>query len=336
LSGIVDRPILLENGRKRTIGNLPENYRNRKRNYLNYIASEKQTKTRGYVDRVLKVWMVGLIMSLIFSAPAAAVTREQAHSLPVGELAALILGESGALVIDVERPRWTIGAPFGVSPEEAAKGLPPVNWLRFYFRASAVSTISGTDGLCSAQSVDLAIDPSGKATLMSVNIIYGLARPLSRPNLQAFDYRTADETLDALCKALPTTRQFFFAPGVLDPGAVAYALSQVHAAMVSGGASWLTASCVELDRNECAEPASVQAMAEAADLSRVGQIDPAQCPRPETAKRSRDEHTSDRCFSVHLQTHGCSSSDNIELRLTGENEKMSIRKATFSRDRIVC
>lgn len=334
--GIADCPVLLENGRKRTIGKLLEVCRNWGRNYLNYISPEKQANTRRYVDRALKAWMAALLVSLIFSAPAAAVTREQAHSLPVSELAALVLGESGALVIDVERPHWTIGAPFGVSPEEAAKGLPPVNWLRFYFRASGVPTILGTDGLCMAQSVDVTIDPSGKPTSISVNTIYGLARPLSRPNLQAFDYRTADETLDALCKALPTTRQFFFASGVLDPGSVAYALSQVHAAMVSGGASWLTASCVELVQNECAEPASLQAMAEAADLSRVGQIDPAQCPRPEAGKRSRDEQTSDRCFSVHLQTHGCLSSDNIELRLAGENEKMYIRKATFSRDRIVC
>jgi hypothetical protein len=282
--------------------------------------------------------MVSLLASLVFAMPASAVTREQAHSLPVSELAALVLGESGALVIDVERPHWTIGAPFGVSPEEAAKGLPPVNWLRFYFRASAVPTVLGTDGLCMAQSVDVTIDMSGKPTSMSVNTIYGRAKPLSRPNLQSFDYRTADQTLDALCKALPTTRQFFYAVGVVDPGSVAYAVSQVHAAMVRGGAKWLTTSCDSFGggQDDCATSAAVQAIAEAADLSHVGQIDSAQCSRLEGRKTgSRDDQTGDRCFNVHLQTDGCRSTDNIELQLVGGMGQALIRQAIFSRSAIV-
>jgi hypothetical protein len=283
--------------------------------------------------------MVSLLGSLFFAIPASAVTREQAHSLSVSELAALVLGESGALVIDVERPHWTIGAPFGVSPEEAAKGLPPVNWLRFYFRASAVPTILGTDGLCMAQSVDVTIDLTGNPTSMSVNTIYGPAKPLSRPNLQAFDYRTADQTLDALCKALPTTRQFFYAVGVLDPGSVAYAVSQVHAAMVGDGANWLKTSCDAFGsgRNDCATSAAVQAIAEAADLSHVRQIDSAQCSRLEGRKTgSRDDQTGDRCFNVHLQTDGCRSTDNIELQLAGGLGQALIRQAIFSRSAIVC
>ena len=294
---------------------------------------------RERVRHPFTVWVVSLLVSLVFAIPASAVTREQAHSLPVNELAALVLGESGALVIDVERPHWTIGAPFGVSPEEAAKGLPPVNWLRFYFRASAVPTILGTDGLCMAQSVDVTIDPSGKPTSMSVNTIYGPAKPLSRPNLQAFDYRGADQTLDALCKALPTTRQFFYASGVSDAGSVAYALSQVHAAMVGGGAKWLTTYCDAFGsgQNDCANSAAVQAFAEAADLAHIRQIDPAQCKRSGGRKTgSRDDQTSDRCFNVHLHTDGCRSTDNIELQLAGGMGQALIRHATFSRSSIVC
>lgn len=308
-------------------------------NKLDHRLCQKYVMRRKRVLHHLTAWMVSLLVSLVFAIPASAVTREQAHSLPVSELAALVLGESGALVIDVERPHWTIGAPFGVSPEEAAKGLPPVNWLRFYFRASAVPTILGTDGLCMAQSVDVTIDPSGKPTSMSANTIYGLAKPLSRPNLKEFDYRAADQTLDALCKALPTTRQFFYAMGVLDPGSVAYAVSQVHAAMVDGGAKWLNTSCDAFGggQNDCATSAGVQAIAGAADLSHIGQIDPAQC-KPSAGRKtgSRDDQANDRCFNVHLQTDGCRSTDNIELRLTGEPGGAIIRQAFFSRSPIVC
>jgi hypothetical protein len=93
-------------------------------------------------------WIWPTILVLL-AAPASAITPEQAQTLPVAELAKLVLGEAGALVVDVDRPKWHV-CEFGCEPlsQEQLKRAPPLDRLTFYTRPARGWSSERWSGLC--------------------------------------------------------------------------------------------------------------------------------------------------------------------------------------------
>jgi hypothetical protein len=95
-------------------------------------------------------------------APASAITPEQAQTLPVAELAKLVLGEAGALVVDVDRPEWHT-CEFSCAPltEEQLKRPPPLQSLTFYTRPAAGWSSAKWRGLCRVDAIRVSFDGQG-------------------------------------------------------------------------------------------------------------------------------------------------------------------------------
>lgn len=105
------------------------------------------------------------ILALLAAPASAAVTPEQAQTLPVAELARLVLGEAGALVAEVDRPEWPVqgcGPGCPPPPREQPKGWPPLDRLTFYGRPAMAWSSSGWRGLCEVQVITVSFGAGGE------------------------------------------------------------------------------------------------------------------------------------------------------------------------------
>lgn len=118
---------------------------------------------------------------------AGAITADQVRTLPLPELASRVLGESGAIMIDVDRPHSN-----NLSSQS----------LRFYSRATAPFS---QYGLCTASRVSVEFDAKQNISSLSADHRYGVAGDV---------YRSAwtREDFEKLCRGVTSTREFFPAP----------------------------------------------------------------------------------------------------------------------------
>lgn len=108
--------------------------------------------------------------------------------MPVAALAQKLLGESGAQMIDLDRPRFE-------------RILEPI---RFYSRA----TVTGSQfGMCGADWVTVAFDSKGEVETLSAQRRYGIAGDVYR----APGKWTYDES-GRVCASVTSTRTYFPAP----------------------------------------------------------------------------------------------------------------------------
>lgn len=114
-------------------------------------------------------------------------TAEEARTLPVEQLAKRLLGDSGSLMIDLDRPRFE-----GI--------LEPV---RFYSRAE----VTGSQfGICGADWVTVSFDDDGNVDGLSAERRYGVAGDVyPKPGW-------THEQFGKICSAVKSTRDFFPAP----------------------------------------------------------------------------------------------------------------------------
>jgi len=126
-------------------------------------------------------------------AHATPITAQQAQELPVHELSRLALGESGDLIIDVERR----GSEAGELIE-----------LLFFGRA----VVTGSQfGLCGSDWVTLNFDDDGSVESLHAERRFGVEGPIYRKPGEW----TYDES-DSICKAVKSTKTYFPAPGPQD------------------------------------------------------------------------------------------------------------------------
>jgi hypothetical protein len=123
---------------------------------------------------------------------SAELTPLEVKELPFSALAHRALGESGALMLDVERP--------SSNTLSYAK-------LRFFGRARATGA---KFGICRTDWLTLEFDEKGKIQSLETERRYGLEAPIYR---KAGDWTY--DGFDALCASAKTTRQYFPAPSAL-------------------------------------------------------------------------------------------------------------------------
>ena len=125
---------------------------------------------------------------LLPSICVARTTAEQARTMPMEQLAQKLLGESGALMIDLDRPRFE-----GI--------LEPI---RFYSRA----TVTGSQfGMCGADWVTVEFDEKGNVETVSAQRHYGVAGDIYRaPGKWSYDES------GEICASVKSTRNYFPAP----------------------------------------------------------------------------------------------------------------------------
>ncbi|HST35918.1 MAG TPA: hypothetical protein VLK25_04725 [Allosphingosinicella sp.] len=126
-------------------------------------------------------WALGAAL-LASAGQVPAITPEQAQSLPVAELARLVLGESGALFVDVDRPTVPSCGMVCPSLTDAERRVPPL-WLgmTFYQRSSAASWRwpEGWTGLCKTLLVAVSFDNGGRVSGLSQEVRYGVPHGMS-------------------------------------------------------------------------------------------------------------------------------------------------------------
>ena len=128
------------------------------------------------------------VVALLPLPCAARTSAKQARTMPLAQLAQKLLGDSGAVMIDLDRPRF--------------EGI--LESIRFYSHA----TVTGSQfGMCGADWVTVEFDEKGDVETVSAQRRYGLAGDI---------YRTAgkwnyDES-GKICASVKSTRSYFPAP----------------------------------------------------------------------------------------------------------------------------
>ena len=140
------------------------------------------------------------------SSTLAQVTPEDVQEMPLPDLAKLVLGEVGALMIDVDRPswgerNWRIPSSIPWPPKEA----PPVHRLRFFGKG----VVTGSQfGMCGSDWVTVKFDEHGVVEAVEAERRYGVEGNLySRPGSWTY------EESEKICDGVTSTRSYFPAPG---------------------------------------------------------------------------------------------------------------------------
>lgn len=162
----------------------------------------------------MRRWLCLAALAAVFGSPASAVTPEQAQSLPVSELARLVLGEAGALMVDVDRPTWPTTCRMVACPhytEEQRRQPPPLSFgLTFYQRPFAVSDIADRwTGMCGVVIVDVRFDDRGAVAGFDTRVSWGAPHGIERVPAERKDHSTRLAAANEKCRAAGDPRGFF-------------------------------------------------------------------------------------------------------------------------------
>lgn len=126
------------------------------------------------------------IAVLLLPARATALTAKQARTMPIAELARELLGEAGALMVDVDRPRFD-----GILED-----------VRFYGRATDVGP-----GMCGSDWVTVRFGERGKVVGISAQRHYGIIG-----DLYPHPGKVDNDRLPKDCASVRSTKMYFPAP----------------------------------------------------------------------------------------------------------------------------
>jgi hypothetical protein len=130
-----------------------------------------------------------LLAALLPAFCAAAVTADQARTMPLPVLAHRLLGEAGAIMIDVDRPH---SSNLTFEP------------IKFYSHA----IVPGSQfGLCAADRVTVTFDEKQNIESLTSDRRYGVAGNVYRP-AEKWTY----DDFGKLCASVKSTREYFPAP----------------------------------------------------------------------------------------------------------------------------
>lgn len=161
-------------------------------------------------------WALGAAL-LIGARPVPAITPEQARSLPVAELARLVLGEAGALFVDVDRPTVPSCGNFCPPFTDEERRVPPL-WLgmTFYQRPSSVSWRWPQiwTGLCMTMLVAVKFDEGGRLSGLSQEVRYGVPHGMLHHGLEPRDrgvWEARQRDAETACQTNASPRALFVA-----------------------------------------------------------------------------------------------------------------------------
>lgn len=156
------------------------------------------------MQNFFKVLCLALPMLMPLGARAQTSPAE-AQELPLEALAGKLLGDFGALMMDVERPSW--GPRYHRLPESIPwppERPPPLRKLRFYSRAAVARA---WPGLCASDWVTVWFEETGNIERVDVENRFGV-----EGNLYASPASWNNEQSGATCSAVQSTRGYFPAP----------------------------------------------------------------------------------------------------------------------------
>ena len=213
------------------------------------------------------------MIAAIFLTAVPALTAQEAQTLPVREIAQRVLGAAGALVIDVERPRWP--SCVGLCPPQRStpEGPPSVKTLTLYTRASA-TTEAGWLGLCRATAIDVRFDENGAITGLQQSTTVGWLGELTRERTGSATAGASASSIqyaefEARCGALATTRSFVRAFGALDGERALIAVALIHNSMATGGPIRVTCTIDLIGRQPCGTASDLRALADDVTVAKI-------------------------------------------------------------------
>lgn len=271
-------------------------------------------------------WFCPAVLAFI-AAPAQAITPEQAQTLPVAELARIVLGEAGVVAVDVDRPKWlTCEILCPPLTEEQRKQPPPLQLgLTFYTRMVSVRRSNEWRGLCSYDLISVAYDGSGKPSGIGKSSRWGAPHGMKRASVPTAENSEAPtEAESEKCAAGTDPRTFFAFDDVLGNGP--------YRVMV---AAELFAEAAERDsplpfRFECTseygkcEGEGAREVAEKFRSANIASVEQVDCAEPHGKLSS---FAPDACYTVQLK----GEAESLFLELTGAFFEPRIRRIEYNR-----
>ena len=151
--------------------------------------------------------MTALAPFLLAQAATAPLTVQAAQTLPVADLAHIVLGEAGSKVVDIDRPAWPRCGGVPVSCP-GVSGVPPLSQgMTFYYRPEAVSDLNWT-GLCVSRTIKVSFGPEGGVERLEFSSRYKAPSNLRRRMSKWSAWQRADN--DA-CATVGDIKSFFYA-----------------------------------------------------------------------------------------------------------------------------
>ena len=145
------------------------------------------------------------LLALMPLGARAQTSPAEAQDMPLEALAGKLLGDFGALMMDVERPSW--GPKPRLLPESMPwppEEPPPLRELRFYSRATVARALPG---LCASDRVTVWFEEDGNIEGVDVENHFGIEGDLYAPPAN-----WKDEQAGPTCAAVSSTRDYFPAP----------------------------------------------------------------------------------------------------------------------------
>ena len=274
-------------------------------------------------------WLCPAILAFL-TAPAQAITPEQAQTLPVTELARMVLGEVGSLVVDVERPKWPT-CEFECAPltEEQLKTPPPLTFgLAFYTRPLPASVNEKWAGLCTLDLIAVPYDQGGKPMGFGKSPRWAAPNGMKRVSTPAIAANPKEliEAESRKCAAGADPRTFFVSDDGTHPFRVLVA-AEIFAEAASRGARLPFGFKCKSDFEECEGDAakSVAERFRSANIRGVEQVD---CRKPD---RELSSSGPDACYNVDLRDDG----ESLFLELVDADSDLRIRRIRYRHGMVV-
>lgn len=269
------------------------------------------------------------ILALLAAPASASVTPEQAQTLPVAELARLVLGEAGAVVAEVDRPKWPVqGCGYGCPPppREPPKGWPPLDRLTFYGRPAMAWSSNKWRGLCGVQVINVSFSAGGEVNGIAFDRRW--ASPFGMERVPAGAARADLPDGDEKCRSGGDPRTFFEADGPIGLTAfrVLVAARLFAEAAERGGRLPFRFKC-KSDYFDCENDAA-RTVAQRIGPSYVSKAEQVDC-----ADRARklSSFLMRACYSVELRDFG----ESLFLELVDDSSDVRIERLEYLRGMVI-
>jgi hypothetical protein len=274
-------------------------------------------------------WLCSAILAFL-AFPAQAITPEQAQTLPVDELARIVLGEAGVVAVDVDRPKWLTCRICPPLTEEQRKQPPPLHLgLTFYTRIVSFPRSNEWRGLCSYDLISVAYDGSGKPSGIGKSSRWGAPHGMKRASVPTAENSEAlAEAESEKCAAGTDPRTFFAFDDVLGNGPYRVLVAAelfAEAARRDSPLPFKFECTSEFGKCEGEGPKELAERFRSANIASIEQVD---CAEPHGKLSS---FSSDACYAVQLKD----DAESLFLELTGAFFEPLIKRIEYNRVTVV-